>query len=521
MEQADNNSLFDNDLMEKFEQFQEMLNNIMTEEIMDAIERLQEAFNNMDQNKLMEALQNYEFNIEQFEEELDRFMDMFKMAIAEQKLNELSEHIENMINKQEELIEDIENFEDDYILEKKSQKQENRFSDFDSLLDETKKNLESLSKETSNKIEGLQNSNLKRETKDLFSQQTQDIINKNDDSNNHHSAQSNLNEISEKLNEISQGFKDESILKMTKEFIIIIDNLITISNQQELLNQESKGIRSNSPELKKLNQIQNNIDRELNQITKQLIVLSSQTFFIDPKINRLIGKLKNSISETINHIEQKKISKAQNNQQENLKYINEITFLLLISMEEMQNSNSASGFEKFMESLQQMTQEQQGINQGTMQLGQMGMMQQKSLLEQLMQQQQQLKDQLNEMLKNNPGEDTGGLSKAHEDMEDIIQDFKKNNVNQATMERQQRILSRMLDSQKSLTKKDFDEKRQSKIAEDLIYSGPDNILDNKVDKDILLINAMEHAVNEGLSLEYQKLIRLYFLDLQKENYEIE
>ena len=117
MEEANNNTLFDNDLMEKFESFQEMLNNIMTEEIMDAIEKLQEAFNNMDQNKLMDALENYEFNIEQFEEELDRFIDMFEMALAEQKLNELSEHIENMINKQEELIEDIENSEDDYILD--------------------------------------------------------------------------------------------------------------------------------------------------------------------------------------------------------------------------------------------------------------------------------------------------------------------------------------------------------------------------------------------------------------------
>ena len=41
-----------------------------------------------------------------------------------------------------------------------------------------------------------------------------------------------------------------------------------------------------------------------------------------------------------------------------------------------------------MQSLEEMSNQQQGINQGTMQLGQMGMMQQQSLLEQLMQQQQ-------------------------------------------------------------------------------------------------------------------------------------
>ena len=105
---------------------------------------------------------------------------------------------------------------------------------------------------------------------------------------------------------------------------------------------------------------------------------------------------KNSIAKTIANIEQKKIGTARKNQIENLKYINEITFLLLLSMEEMQNSSSASGFEQFMESLENMSQQQQVINQGTMQLSQMGMMQQQSILDQLMQQQQQLKEQLEE-----------------------------------------------------------------------------------------------------------------------------
>ena len=189
-------------------------------------------------------------------------------------------------------------------------------------------------------------------------------------------------------------------------------------------------------------------------------------------------------------------------------------------MEEMQNSSSASGFEQFMESLENMSQQQQGINQGTMQLSQMGMMQQQSILDQLMQQQQQLKEQLEELLKNNPGQDTGGLPQAQQDMEEIIEDFKRKNINSKTIERQEKILSKMLDSQKSLTKKDFSEKRKNKVSEDFIYSGPNNISSDFGNKDLFLINAMESAIQEGLSEEYKKLIRLYFLELQKENNDI-
>ena len=56
---------------------------------------------------MMESFENYEFNIEKFEEQIDRFIDMYELALAEQKLNELSEHLEDMIAKQDQIIEDI------------------------------------------------------------------------------------------------------------------------------------------------------------------------------------------------------------------------------------------------------------------------------------------------------------------------------------------------------------------------------------------------------------------------------
>ena len=57
----------------------------------------------------------------------------------------------------------------------------------------------------------------------------------------------------------------------------------------------------------------------------------------------------------------------------------------------MQNSEKASGYEQFMESMQSISNQQQNINQGTMQLGQFGLMQQQNLMEQLQSQQQKLK----------------------------------------------------------------------------------------------------------------------------------
>ena len=105
----------------------------MSPELMEAIQQMQESLKNADMNKIMESLEDYEFNIDKFEEQIDRFIDMFELALAEQKLNELSKFIENMINKESQLIQNI--IDDDSIeaLNKKSSKQENRFNDLKSL----------------------------------------------------------------------------------------------------------------------------------------------------------------------------------------------------------------------------------------------------------------------------------------------------------------------------------------------------------------------------------------------------
>ena len=145
------------------------------------------------------------------------------------------------------------------------------------------------------------------------------------------------------------------------------------------------------------------------------------------------------------------------------------------------------------------------------------MMAQQQMMQQLQKQQEQLKNQLEELLNENPNQKSGGLSKANEDMEDVIEDFRKRQVNRRTQERQQRILSRMLDSQKSLSQKDFSEKRKSNTAEEIIFSGPTSLPENKGEKNLLLINAMDSALKEGHSREYQTMMKQYFRNLQENN----
>jgi hypothetical protein len=83
------------------------------------------------------------------------------------------------------------------------------------------------------------------------------------------------------------------------------------------------------------------------------------------------------------------------------------------------------------------------------------------------------------------------------------------------MERQEQILSRMLDSQKSMTQRDFSEKRKSKSGGEFDYDVPTGLPSDKGQRDLFLINAMESALQEGHSREYQQMMKHYFRGLQE------
>ena len=519
IENAEANNLFDKNLSEKIEHLQDILKNIMSPELMEAIQKLQEAMQKNDMKKIMESLEDYEFNIEKMEEQIDRFIDMFELALAEQKLNEVSKHLENMINKQNQLIENIGDNENTEYLNKKSVKQKNRFSDLETLLHEAGSLVEQISNSTFTEINNLINDTIMSDTKQELNKQSNEIINlnKKNSSEAANNINKNLNDIYDIVNEIKKQFNDESKEKLSKEFISIINSIITISNQQEKINYETKGLRSNSPKIKTLNKMQYNIDRELIQITAQIIDLSNKTFFINPKINRYIGQLKTSINKCISYFEQKQINSGKKEQINIITNINTITSLLLESMHEMKNSDMTSGFEEFMESLQKISEGQKGVNQGTMKMG-MGMNSiQQMMMQELQKQQEELKEKLEELLGNNPGEDQGGgLHQTKEEMDEIISDFINKNVTKKTIERQQRILSRLLDSQKSLQQKDYDKKRESNTAESFEYLGPLGLPNDLGEKDILLMKALESAINENLPEEYNSLIQTYFLKMQND-----
>ena len=65
----------------------------------------------------------------------------------------------------------------------------------------------------------------------------------------------------------------------------------------------------------------------------------------------------------------------------------------------------------------------------------------------------------------------------------------------------------MLDSQKSLKQKDYNDKRKSESAENIIYDAPLSLPEDKGERQTLLTKALQEALEQEYSDDYQIILK--------------
>ena len=443
---------------------------------------------------------------------------MFEQAIAEQKIDEMIRKLETLLSKQENIVRELKNKNTDLQeLSSEQREIEQKYNNLQDVMKDAQKISEKISESTSQMLNELINSPLNKNTIEDTQNSRKSLQQEEKEASkeNTKSAENNLEKMKNEAQKIQENFQEQTVDHMINEFFSVINSILNISEYQDELSSLSNGIRSNSPILPAIAKKQYRIKSQNEQLMKQILKLSRKTFYITPPIIRALGKASLAMDNSISHLEQKKTSQALKEQYDIINGLNQTAYLLMSAMNEMMISGSASGIESFLEQLGELANQQQGLNQETMQMP-LGMNGQKSMMQQLMEQQQALKEGLEQLLNNMPGNENTGLGQTSKDMEEVINDFKRNQVDRQTIERQQKILTRMLDSQKSLTQKDFSKKRKNeKTDQNIIYKGGEKLSEGQGEKELLIINAMEEALKEGHSNEYQEILKLYFYDLQK------
>ena len=115
----------------------------------------------------------------------------------------------------------------------------------------------------------------------------------------------------------------------------------------------------------------------------------------------------------------------------------------------------------------------------------------------------------------NSRNDWGNLEQIQKEMEEIVKSLGEKTVQERTLRMQERVLSRLLDAQRSLNKRDYSKKRKSETAREYRAVSPEDIkLSENRDR---LYDDLIKALNEGYNEDFMRLIRKYFHALCEQN----
>jgi hypothetical protein len=84
-----------------------------------------------------------------------------------------------------------------------------------------------------------------------------------------------------------------------------------------------------------------------------------------------------------------------------------------------------------------------------------------------------------------------------------------------TIQRQERILSRLLEAERSVHERDKEEQRESKPGQDVVRESPRDLDLGTPEAQRQIQEELQHARETGYSKDYNELIRKYFESLEK------
>ena len=130
-------------------------------------------------------------------------------------------------------------------------------------------------------------------------------------------------------------------------------------------------------------------------------------------------------------------------------------------------------------------------------------------------QQRSLKEMADQIAKDLKGErPLGRMDKVIEQMEEVIRDLEGGTLDEGTVRNEERIVSRLLDANRSVHTRDYEKKRTSETAQDIFSESIG------VDPSKPMSQLLREEIRRAMSLkapgEFEDLIKLYFRALAEE-----
>ena len=531
LEKLEENKLISEELAEKMQEIQNLMEEVAPPELKEAMKKLQEALEKMDPNELKKALEQFQMTSEQLLENLDRTLSLLQKLAIEQKMDMLVQLAEKITKDQQAINESTDAAADSAALAKQLQPEKNASNEFDILKDQFAQ-LEQMdqkeqmipAQEKKEAGEQVNNPEIPQDFQDM--QQGMCSGSKGMCKNKGKKLHKELDEMTMALKNAQKAMQDQQRQEIARKMQKAAQDLLYLSGRQETLLDSTRAYQSTGDGLRKMASNQMQIAGASSRTAELISELSKESIFINITLMKFLGMTLSDMSDATSHLDKRSAQGAIQSEQSAMANLNKTVYLLFQARENAMSSSSGSGMQEMMQQMQQMAQMQAGINEQTMmQIPQPGMqmnMGRQQALQKLAAEQEMLRQTLEEMNDQfgKRGEMLGRLDQLGEEMKKVAEDLKRQRVNQETINRQQGILSRLLEAQKSVNRRDYSKKRQAELGADVVRRSP-SLPDELNGDDAWISEMIRKALDENYPRQYEKLIRAYFKSIQNQGGRIE
>jgi len=507
--------------LQKMQKIQQIMQEINNDQLQQAMQQFQKALQDLNPDAIKKAMENYRFSLEDFNQKIDntlKLLESIRKEQAVQKALQISQEMEKMQQALLDKTGDSKNSADKLSDEQKIIS--NKLDALNRQLDEIQKLLDQgKDKEAQNmlnEIKQLSNNGDLQQNLTSSSQQ----LSQNFRSQAQASQQQALNKMKQmtrKLNDMKNSLGSGSQMEIMQAMQTAIRELMIFSQRQEEV--ATKYRQDPYPLLPDLMAHYEGIQIAVNKLFANPMVM----MFIPPKFFIDANQAYQGYRDFFINVNEIQYYKLSQNLDGILSGINLMAYDLLMALNQSQSGGgSGGGMQSLMQMLQQMSDEQMAMNMLTQQLlqqmqqngGRLGNAAQQQI-QRLAQDQERLAENLRRALQNNPEAQKQGssLKQMADELESIARQLKENRLSQDLVNQQERILSRLLDAQKSINKREFSQKRKAETAESNAFDTNAANLDlNELRKRAFLDEQYRQFPKE-----YQQVIQQYLKSLNEQS----
>ncbi|MBD3182184.1 DUF4175 family protein [Candidatus Poribacteria bacterium] len=539
-EKMEDNPLISPETLEKLQELRQLMDEVATEEMKQIMRKLSEALNNINSSQQKQDLMSASFKQEEFMEKLDRMIDLFKNMQVQQKLEAAANQMEELLRQQTENLEQTEELaksskEDPGRAEKSKNLAEREerikkqteavMSDLDNVSEEMKENMPEIAdfiKESSNQAKQQDIPN-----------DMQCAISELNSKNPLASAQcqrnavSKMSKLSNNLQSALQAMKSQDVSEIMDALSNAIRNSLYLSHKHEdiiksignIQGKQENMLESEKQIMDSLAVDELTLSEGAIKVAEKLREASHKSTSVPQELVWSMERVADGFRRSASAMEDKIPSLAEPIQRNTLSTLNRAIESMIESINQINSqSTPMMGMEEYMEQLRQLAQQQSQLNESTQQADSMQRRQGRTpsvedMLQKLAQEQSLIREATERLASkmDKLKETLGSLQEVSREMEEVKEELENGYVSTNTMEKQRRILTRLLDYEKSMKRQDFSKKREAQSGKEYTVKQPNPVLGKDATGIKKELDDMQSpSAQERWPEQYRELIRMYY-----------